>query len=111
MEEFTSEENLHEIYNLIQNTNNKKISRRFPPYKYFENFFHYYIKTGKGKIMITRYQGKIIGGAILGFEKKQYCVLPLLLGGENEKIQNAISYNIHNIFSYENGGRERIQIF
>jgi len=76
MEEFTSEENLREIYNLIQNTNNKKITRRFPPYKYFENFFHYYIKTGKGKIMITRYQGKIIGGAILGFEKNNtvYCL-------------------------------------
>ncbi|WP_294083268.1 peptidoglycan bridge formation glycyltransferase FemA/FemB family protein [Proteiniphilum sp. UBA5384] len=76
MEELTSEENLPEIYKLIRNTNNKKISRRFPPYQYFENFFRYYITKGKGKILLTRYQGKIIGGAILGFEKKEtvYCL-------------------------------------
>ncbi len=30
MEEFTSEENLHEIYNLIQNTNNKKNIETLP---------------------------------------------------------------------------------
>jgi lipid II:glycine glycyltransferase (peptidoglycan interpeptide bridge formation enzyme) len=76
MEEFTSEEKLPEIYKLIRNTNNKKISRRFPPYQYFENFFRHYIRNGKGKILLTRYQGKIIGGIILGFEKKEtvYCL-------------------------------------
>ncbi len=76
MEEFVAEENLPEIYKLIQDTNNKKISRRFPPYQYFENFFCHYVKEGKGKILLTRFQGKIIGGAILGFEKKStvYCL-------------------------------------
>ena len=76
MEELGSEENLPEIYKLIQKTNNKKISRRFPPYTYFENFFRHYVQRGKGKIMLTRYQGKIIGGAILGFENHNtvYCL-------------------------------------
>lgn len=76
MEEFTSEESLPEIYKLIRDTNNKKVSRRFPPYQYFENFFRYYIREGKGKILLARYQGKIIGGIILGFEQNEtvYCL-------------------------------------
>lgn len=76
MEELTIEDKLPEIYKLIQDTNNIKISRRFPPYQYFENFFHHYVKKEKGKIVLTRYQGKIIGGAILGFERKTtvYCL-------------------------------------
>lgn len=76
MEELLSAEHLPEIYALIQETNHKKITHRFPPYAYFENFYHHYILKGKGKIMLTRYQGKIIGGAILGFENKQtvYCL-------------------------------------
>lgn len=73
MEEFESPERLEEIYTLIQETNNRKIARRFPPYAYFYNFYHHYIRKGKGKIVLTRYQGKIIGGAILGFEKKRTC--------------------------------------
>lgn len=76
MEEFVSEDKLTEIYALIKDTNNKKISHRFPPYQYFENFFHHYIKQNKGKILLTRYQGKIIGGIILGYEKNEtvYCL-------------------------------------
>lgn len=76
LEEFRSAENLPEIYTLIEATNNKKISHRFPPYEYFKNFYQHYILKGKGKIVLTRYQGKIIGGAILGFEKKDtvYCL-------------------------------------
>ncbi|MDD2512513.1 MAG: GNAT family N-acetyltransferase [Proteiniphilum sp.] len=76
MEDLQSDADLPEIYRLIRDTNHKKIRRRFPPYPYFENFFHHYVKKGKGKIMLTRYQGKIIGGAILGFEKKStvYCL-------------------------------------
>jgi hypothetical protein len=76
MEELTSEDILPEIYKLIQDTNNRKLSRRFPPYQYFEHFFHHYVQKGKGKIMLTRYQGKIIGGIILGFERKTtvYCL-------------------------------------
>ena len=76
MEEFVDEENLPEIYRLIHDTNHKKIWRRFPPYPYFENFFCHYVRKGKGKILLTRYQGKIIGGAMLGFEKHTtvYCL-------------------------------------
>ena len=68
LEELTSEEDLHEIYKLIEETNHKKISHRFPPYKYFENFFQHYVLNDKGKILLARYRNKIIGGAILGFE-------------------------------------------
>jgi hypothetical protein len=76
IEEFTSKNNLPEIYKLIEDTNNKKITHRFPPYKYFENFFHHYILKGKGKIILARYQNKILGGAVLGFEGKEnvYCL-------------------------------------
>ena len=76
IEEFTSKNNLPEIYKLIEVTNNKKITNRFPPYKYFENFFHHYILKGKGKIILARYQNKILGGAVLGFEGKEnvYCL-------------------------------------
>ncbi len=68
LEELVSENSLPEIYKMIENTNKKNVYRRFPPYKYFENFFNHYVKNGKGKILLTRYQDKIIGGAILGFE-------------------------------------------
>ena len=76
VEELQSSNKLHEIYRLFKNTNHKIIRRKFPPYTYFENFFRYYAKHGKGKILLTRYQGKIIGGAILGFEgnKSVYCL-------------------------------------
>ena len=84
IEEFNSEDNLPEIYKLIESTNNKKISHRFPPFQYFENFYHHYILKGKGKILLTRYQNKIIGGAILGFEDTTtvYC---LYYWGKNKR--------------------------
>lgn len=75
LEEVTSEDLLPEIYALIEKARNRKITNRFPPYRYFENFFHHYINKGKGKILLTRYQNKIIGGIILGFEKDTvYCL-------------------------------------
>lgn len=76
MEDLNTEGNLPEIYALIKETNNKKIAHRFPPYQYFENFFRFYVQNGRGKILLTRYQGRIIGGAILGFENKEtaYCL-------------------------------------
>jgi lipid II:glycine glycyltransferase (peptidoglycan interpeptide bridge formation enzyme) len=76
VEEFKTEENLPELYKLIQQTNNKKIWRRLPPYQYFKNYFCHYVKKDKGKILLTRYQGKIVGGAFLGFEKREtvYCL-------------------------------------
>lgn len=75
LEELTSEKDLPEIYKLIERTNKQKLTNKFPPYRYFENFLHYYIKKGKGQILLTRYQSKIIGGIILGFEKDTvYCL-------------------------------------
>ena len=76
IEELTSEESLPEIFRLIQKTNIRKITHRFPSYQYFENFYYHYIKKGKGKIVLTRYQGEIIGGAILGLEQgtTAYCL-------------------------------------
>ncbi len=87
IEEFNAEESLPEIYKLIESTNNKKISHRFPPYKYFENFFCHYILKGKGKIILTRYQNKIIGGAVLGFEGNStvYC---LYYWGKSKRYKN-----------------------
>ncbi|MDD2299852.1 MAG: peptidoglycan bridge formation glycyltransferase FemA/FemB family protein [Fermentimonas sp.] len=87
IDEFNSEDNLPEIYKLIETTKNKKISHRFPPYQYFENFYRYYILNGKGKILLTRYQNKIIGGAILGFEDKKtvYC---LYYWGKSKRYKN-----------------------
>lgn len=69
LEELTSEDKLPELYTLIEKAKNWKVTNKFPPYQYFENFFHYYIKENKGKILLTRYQNKIIGGIILGFEQ------------------------------------------
>ena len=75
LEELTSEEKLPELYALIEKTKNWKVTNKFPPYQYFENFFHYYVKQGKGKILFARYHNKIIGGIILGFEKETaYCL-------------------------------------
>ncbi|MGI6073122.1 MAG: GNAT family N-acetyltransferase [Fermentimonas sp.] len=76
IEEVTSEDMLPVIYDIIKEANSKKIRRRFPPYEYFENFFIHYIKNGKGKILLLKYQDKIIGGTILGFEGKStvYCL-------------------------------------
>ncbi|HBK30641.1 MAG TPA: hypothetical protein DDZ78_03325 [Porphyromonadaceae bacterium] len=75
LEELTSENKMPEIYQLIVETTDWRLINRFPPYLYFENFFHYYIKQNKGKILLARYQNKIIGGIILGFDKKTvYCI-------------------------------------
>ncbi len=75
LEEVTSYEKLPEIYRLIDKSRNWKISNKFPPYQYFENFFNNYVADGKGKILISRYNEKIIGGIILGFEQKTVYVL------------------------------------
>lgn len=71
IEEITKQEELSEIYKLIGKNLCWKFSHRFPPYTYFENFFHSYIQKGKGKIFITKYQDKIIGGIIIGLYNKE----------------------------------------
>jgi len=75
VEELTSHDKLREIYKLIDKSRNWKMSNKFPPYQYFENFFNCYVPQGKGKMLISRYNEKIIGGIILGFEQKTVYVL------------------------------------
>lgn len=96
IEELTSQEKLPEIYKLITKSKNWKISNKFPPYLYFENFFHYYINEGKGKILVSRFNEKIIGGIILGFEQKTVYVL--YFWGK-EKSHKAYSPTVFTIYS------------
>lgn len=70
-EEITSEAELSEMYKLIDKNIHWKFSHRFPPYTYIENFFHSFILKGKGKIFITKYEGKAIGGIILGLHNNK----------------------------------------
>ncbi len=66
MEEVTSENDLTNIYKLIDKNLNWKFSHRFPPYTYFKNFFYSFVLHDKGKIFIVKYQDKVIGGIIVG---------------------------------------------
>ena len=73
--EFTSEEMLADLYKYIERQKDWRITDRFPPYQYFDNFFRYYIREGKGKILLCKHKNKIIGGVILGFEESTvYCL-------------------------------------
>jgi len=76
IEELEHEKDLPDIYEIIRKANFQKIHHRFPPFRYFENFYHHYIKTGKGKILVARYQREIIGGIVIGFENNTtaYCI-------------------------------------
>ncbi len=75
LEELSSDDRLPEIYRLIEKAKNKKIIKRFPPYTFFENFYRFYVKSGKGTILLTRYQEKIIGGIMLGFQgNRVFCL-------------------------------------
>lgn len=70
-EELTNEVELAEIYELIDKNIHWKFSHRFPPFSYIENFYHSFILKGKGKIFITKYEGKAIGGIILGLNNNK----------------------------------------
>ncbi len=73
--EVTSIDELPEIYRLIDKSKNWKVFNRFPPYQYFENFLKYYVGSGKGRILVSKYKEKIVGGTILGFQHKKVCLL------------------------------------
>ena len=104
LEELTSEEKLPELYTLIEKAKNWKVTNKFPPYQYFENFFHYYIKQNKGKILFARYQNKIIGGIILGFEKDTaYC----LYYWSRSKSHKTLYPSIFTIYSAMNMAEEK----
>lgn len=95
IEEVTSSDKLREIYKVIVKSRNWKITNKFPPYQYFENFFQHYIQKGKGKIFITRYHEKIIGGIILGFEQKKVYVLYSWGKDKSYKILNPTVFTIY----------------
>ena len=79
MEEFNSPDQLEEIYTLIKESNHKKYRSGS------HNSFTLKISTtttfskGEGKIVLTRYQDKIIGGPSWG-SRREKRLLPLLLG-------------------------------
>jgi len=75
VEELSSEEKLPEVYRCIKKERGSSFFRYFPPYQCLVNFYRHYVCQNKGKIFITKYGQKIIGGIILGFEKnKVYCL-------------------------------------
>lgn len=96
IEELTSYDKLPEIYKLIDKSKNWKISNKFPPYQYFENFFNHYITQGKGKILLSRYNDKIIGGIILGFEQK---IVNVLYFWGKEKSHKTLYPTVFTLFS------------
>ena len=67
------EDNLPEFINLLRLRTTKDYSDFL--HISISNFFIYILK-GKGKIILARYQNKIIGGAVLGFEANEtvYCL-------------------------------------
>lgn len=75
VEELSSEEELHEVYRCMKKERRRKVFQCFPPYRFLANFYHHYVIRQKGKIFITKYGKKIIGGIIIGFEKNiVYCL-------------------------------------
>lgn len=71
IEDVTTDSELHDIYKLIDKNLNWKFSHRFPPFTYFSNFFYSFVLEGKGKIFLTKYQGKIVGGIIIGIDNNK----------------------------------------
>lgn len=71
IEELTKESELVSIYKLIDKNIHWKFSHRFPPFTYFENFFYSFVMKDKGKVFITKYEDKVIGGMIVGLHKEK----------------------------------------
>ena len=106
IEELTKSEELPSIYKLIDKNINWKFSHRFPPYKFFDNFFHSFILKNRGKIFITKYQDKVIGGIIIGLHKNK-TAYNLYYWGKTKTYKN-LNPSIYSIwyamnFAEENG--------
>lgn len=71
IEELRTDDELVAFYKSIDKNISWKFSHRFPPYTYFNNFFHSFILHDKGKIFITKYQEKVIGGIIIGLHQNK----------------------------------------
>ena len=106
IEELTTEDELVNLYKLIDKNIKWKFSHRFPPYKYFENFLFSFIMKGKGKIFITKYQEKVIGGILLGLHQNK-TVYSLYYWGKTKTYKNLhpTIFTIWNALSFaeENG--------
>lgn len=109
IEEITSREELFEVYNLIIKTKRWGVFNRFPPYQYFENFLNYYVKQDKGRILITKYKDKVIGGIILGFQQRKVRVL--YYWGKDKTYQN-INPSVYTIYSaMEMAEKKKYEVF
>ena len=109
IEEVTYSDDLLEIYTLINKSKKWGLFNRFPPYQYFENFLKYYVSTNKGRILITRYKGKIVGGVFLGFQQKRVCVL--YYWGKDKTYQH-LSPSVFTLYSaMEIAEEEKYEVF
>ena len=109
IEEVTTDSELSDIYKQIDKNLHWKFSHRFPPYTYFKNFFHSFILKEKGKIMIAKYEGKVIGGIIIGLHNNKNAY-SLYYWGKTKTYKNlyptiyliwcALSYAEENGFEY-----------
>lgn len=68
IDELSTDEELRILYNYFEKYNNWKFVHQLPPYKYFENFYHQMTVKNKGKIFLTVYKNKIIGGNIVSIK-------------------------------------------
>ena len=71
IEELTTNDELVAFYKMIDKNISWKFSHRFPPYTYFQNFFDSFILQNKGKIFLTKYQEKVIGGIVIGLHQNK----------------------------------------
>ena len=69
VEELSSEDELPEVYRCIKKETRCRTFGYSPSYQYLTNFYRNYVRQNKGKIFVTKYGQKTIGGIILGFEK------------------------------------------
>lgn len=109
MEQVTTKEELRDIYTLINKSRNWKVFNRFPPYQYFENFLEHYVSNNKGRIVVAKYKDRIIGGAILGFQKKKVCVLYFWGKDKSHKFLNPTVYTLFS--SMEMAEKEGYEVF
>ena len=106
LEELTCIDNLREIYKLIDNPITGKCLTN-SPYQYFENFSTAMFYTAR-EDPAQRHNEKIIGGIILGFERKPSTCS---ISGEGKKIQNLSSNRLYDLFGHGTGEKEGYEYF
>lgn len=109
IEEITTAEELRHIYTLINKSKNWKVFNRFPPYQYFENFLEFYVKANKGRILVSKYKDKIIGGVILGFQRKKVVLLYFWGKDKTYKYLNPSVFTLYS--AMELAEKEKYEVF